>query len=343
MRRMLRSLTLAVAALGFAAIPALAADRHALLVAVSRPAGMTELTELRGVHNDVQMARQLAIDWGVAPTRITQLESGSRFEPTYAAVRRAMQALLARLRAGDEVMLYLTGHGAQQPVLTSERARFEEDGLDEVLLLADTSPELGPLSVYRNALLDDEVGDWIQQASARGAFVWLIVDACHAGSFERSGSPQTSEFDVVAAKRAPLQSLGLMEPPRIRRDATLRRWHQPRRAPRTLLREPPSELAASGMQFAAFYAVSVVDDAVEVALKPGGERMGLFTLQLAQAFANLVSSGGTGFDYRALGQAVFARYRKLPAPVPPRGWPTPDLLAMDWSRTVLPPRQPALR
>src|SRR6185436_5041358 len=36
-----------------------------------------------------------------------------------------------------------------------------------------------------NAILDDELRDWITAIRDRGAFVWVIMDSCHSGTGTR--------------------------------------------------------------------------------------------------------------------------------------------------------------
>lgn len=328
-----------------------AADRHALMVAVSRPIAIADAEQLDGVHNDLVAMRQLAERWGVPPQRLTVLQSGGAVEPTYAAVRRAMQALLQRLRRGDEVLIYLTGHGSQQPVLASKPDEDEDDGLDEVFLLADTRPLPGPLSRFENALVDNEMGAWMDAASARGAFVWLVVDACHAGTFERGATLSTTaadeEFDVSAVKRVPMTVLGLPYPLTRKIDAQHKRWLGGRKRHTadvvTTKKSAAMPAAQHGVSadsqtlddpaFVGFYAVQAGGNAEEVRNRRTGMKYSLFSSVLVKTFDAAVARKGAGaVSFEQLAKAVYTQYGQFR-----RSYPLPEFIGTDWSRPVLPP------
>ena len=51
---------------------------------------------------------------------------------------------------------------------------------------ADTSPWDSEAKRLPNALLDDEVGAALDAIRDKGAFVWIVVDACNSGSVTRA-------------------------------------------------------------------------------------------------------------------------------------------------------------
>jgi hypothetical protein len=102
-----------------------------------------------------------------------------------------MQALQAEVQTGDRVVLYLAGHGSQQPQPGERGSRqTEPDGWDEVFLPADVQRWSGGTAeaAIPNALLDDEIGEWIDALVDRGAVVWGIFDTCHAAGMARGQS-----------------------------------------------------------------------------------------------------------------------------------------------------------
>ena len=163
---------LVCASLMLSAAPSLAA-KYALLVGVGEVAALPRRLWLRGPDNDVALVRQTLLMRGFAADHITVLASlGAgpfvHARPTRAAIARAMAEVLARAQPGDQVVLHLAGHGAQVPQAT-DSAMPEPDGLDEVFLTADTQPWNATQQRLPNALLDDEIGAWIDALVDRGA------------------------------------------------------------------------------------------------------------------------------------------------------------------------------
>ncbi len=191
-------LWMSLVALCLAAAPkAAAAENHALLIGVSSIAALPSRLWLRGPDNDVAAVRQALLARGFKPERITVLAeraAGSAARPTRSAIDQAFAALLAQVQPGDGVVLHLAGHGVQVPQQpTSSRHGKpppwpEPDGLDEVFLTADTQPWSSVEGRLPNALLDDEIGEWMDALVDRGATVWAVFDTCHAAGMSRAGA-----------------------------------------------------------------------------------------------------------------------------------------------------------
>lgn len=188
-----------------AAVPA-AVDGgfHALLVGVTRVAALPPRLWLHGPGNDVLLMRQALLSRGVAAGQIVVLAEGpaaslATSAPTRAAIGKAMAALLAAARPGDTVVLHLAGHGTQVPQRPD--AQFPEpDGLDEAFLTADTQPWDATARQLPNALLDDDIGAWIDALVNRGAKVWAVFDTCHAAGMSRGDSSGRRWRSVTGAE-----------------------------------------------------------------------------------------------------------------------------------------------
>lgn len=194
---------LVCASLMLSAAPSLAA-KYALLVGVGEVAALPRRLWLRGPDNDVALVRQTLLMRGFAADHITVLASlGAgpfvHARPTRAAIARAMAEVLARAQPGDQVVLHLAGHGAQVPQ-APDSAMPEPDGLDEVFLTADTQPWNATQQRLPNALLDDEIGAWIDALVDRGAVVWAIFDTCHAEGMSRGERNGPRLRSVAAAE-----------------------------------------------------------------------------------------------------------------------------------------------
>ena len=203
----------AAIAMVFAAANAHATD-HALLIGVTDYPNLPKRLWLKGPANDVALMGDTLQALGFEAGRIQKLVSrlGGNREPTRANIVQAMARLRAEVQPGDHVVLYFAGHGSQQPQPADHGKRpTEPDGLDEVFLPADVDRWQGagsPVAIP-NALLDDEVGEWIDSVVDRGATVWAIFDTCHAGGMARGRGARVRavppvELGLPMPKRSPV-------------------------------------------------------------------------------------------------------------------------------------------
>lgn len=164
---------------------------HALLVGCTKYDQLDESASLRGPINDVRMFRSLLIDRFQCPSgQITALTEGrgESKRPTKANIVQAFERLTESVKDGDQVVILLSGHGSQQPNDDpDDRDDPEPDGLDEIFCPADLGGVEREGDVVRigNALTDDEIRLQLGALEDKGAFVWIIVDACHSGSAAR--------------------------------------------------------------------------------------------------------------------------------------------------------------
>lgn len=327
-RRRVRGLTrsawltlMAVAALAVAApSEAAATNRHALLVGVSSYPSLAEDHQLHGPKNDVTLLRSVLERRGFAASAVRVLADqvqGAHGEPTRAAILAELDALAARVRDGDYVLLYFAGHGTQQPVRDRSPGNPEPDGLDEVFLPRDIGTWTGSEERgIENAIIDDEFAVPIRAMRARGAFVWAVFDTCHSGTITRGFEPEGVRYRDLppATLGVPLEALD-----RARRDAAGRaRGPGAPSAPKTALQGVAESKGRGG--FVAFYAAQSHERAPEEPLPanlsaghPAKKTAGLFTFSLVQALET-----NPGLTYRQAMEEVLHRYRGLR-----RAWPTP--------------------
>src|SRR4051794_27812581 len=99
-----------------------AAEQRALLVGVSRYPALADRYQLSGPANDVIMMRKLLIDKfrfkdGDAICILSEdqgKESASKL-PTRENIEREFSKLISAARTGDDIVIFLAGHGAQEP------------------------------------------------------------------------------------------------------------------------------------------------------------------------------------------------------------------------------------
>ena len=167
--------------------------KYALLVGCTRYEALPAAQHLWGPTNDVAlMARVLRQKFDFSEHNITQLsgwpaDPGRR--PTYANIKAAMDSLIKRADPATQVVILFCGHGTQFPIPEDQDPNDpknpEPDGFDEVFLPADVQG--WKKGNAENAILDDEIGRWLDQLSDAGASVWVIFDCCHAGTMTRAG------------------------------------------------------------------------------------------------------------------------------------------------------------
>lgn len=184
--------------------PGVAAARNlALLVAVSAY-DEPKIPALSGPPNDVTLLWRHLVRHGFDAGDIAVLAEGlpqapdtprPGAVPTRAAILAGLAHLAEGAAPGDLVLFHFSGHGTTQPqapAAAGETAEPEAGGRDQVLLPRDAGLYDPAAGGIRNALVDNEIGAALDRIRARGATVWVIVDACHAGSVTRSADTARS-------------------------------------------------------------------------------------------------------------------------------------------------------
>jgi hypothetical protein len=292
------------------AVQPCAARNRALLMGVAAyddPA----IRPLEGPRNDVLLMWRHLTRSGFAPQDIAVLAEGlpSRADgptPSGPATRAAILAgfddLAARSGPGDLVFIHYSGHGTTQPEgEVAEGAEPEPGGRVQALLPKDAGVYDPALRGIRNAVIDKEIGAALDRIRARGARVFVVIDACHAGTVTRAGAGVARSVearalgvpDVAPATAAPARPLA--------RRASIR-----------------GDKAA----MVGFFAVDSWNEALERPLpgasefigSEGQQKFGIFTWHLARALGQ-----GRARTYRELARLValdMARGAVAAAPAP---------------------------
>ena len=137
------------------------ASRHALIIGVgeySRPG----ISSLKGVKHDIKSAAQIARTMGVAPENITYLRDT---DATAQNIRLAFRSMEKRMRQGDRVFVYYSGHGTRW-IDTS----FDSNACTEGLLATDGQ-----------ALTNREISRLLMPISRKAEKLMVFYDACHSG------------------------------------------------------------------------------------------------------------------------------------------------------------------
>ncbi len=171
-----RSLTATATAPATASAPA-ASQRWAVIIGINAyrqfATGLPDAT-LRGAINDANgVSRVLTGHFGFPSSNVMLLLDGAA---TKAAIRAALTVWLrGRVKAGDQVVFFFSGHGSQIPDVNGD----ESDGLDETLAPADVLSDGAS-----NDITDDELHAWL--GTLPTTQVTVILDSCHSGSASRA-------------------------------------------------------------------------------------------------------------------------------------------------------------
>lgn len=166
-----------------------AAASHALLIGVSKYPEAAH--RLLGPPNDVALLWHALRARGVPGDAIRVLAEADELpdpairtvsRPTRAAIVAELERLATGVADGDQVFISYSGHGSRQPDASGD----EPDGYDEILLPADIGKWVSETAGVENALVDDEIGAFLTRIRTRGAFVWVVMDACHSGTGTRA-------------------------------------------------------------------------------------------------------------------------------------------------------------
>lgn len=163
---------------------------RALLVGCTKYDHLAARFQLQGGANDVILMRDLLRDRFRFPAdqivTLSENSGGPDSRPTRANIIREIERLIKVAEPGDQIILYLAGHGSQQRDFDPSPDDPEPDGRDEIFLPADTKGWDGNIGSVPNAIVDDELHRWLTELERRRTAVTVIVDACHSGTMTRS-------------------------------------------------------------------------------------------------------------------------------------------------------------
>ena len=285
--------------------------RRALLIGVTRYANLPEKHHLRGPAGDVAMlARLLREKMRFPADQVTELtetagaKAPSRL-PTRANIDRAIQELSAACQDGDSVVLFLAGHGSQQPA-SKDSAAQELDGFDEVFLPRDAAPWDAKLGRLQGAYVDDDIQSWVTKLRARGASVCLIVDTCHSGTMLRGPGEQVRQISPA--------ELGIPADLLARTKATAEAHQSGGKTRGSHGLHDAAWQLAQGPGVVAIYACQPDEVTIEERLPrrtASAEPHGLFSYTFCQVLTQAVESSSRPLTYRELVGRVRRRYCEL--------------------------------
>lgn len=161
------------------------------------------MPDLVGPSNDLPAMDALARSLGAIDVRTLR-----DAEVTRTSVETALQDMGRRTNAGDWILLYYSGHGAQ----AQAQARSGVDGrYDQFVPLAGFDPAKQDPERF---IVDKDFYAWLKLYVPSDARIMMVVDSCHSGSMYRAIDPRNFAFAPrVAFRSADVRTFELVSRP----------------------------------------------------------------------------------------------------------------------------------
>lgn len=304
-KALLGGVAFAMAALGLSGGEALARTNYAIVVGVTAYPNLPKNAWLVGPRNDALLVRDYLLTQSPVPFEAGNVAiladdvDGGR-EPTLGSILATLDEVAGKAEAGDFLYLQFSGHGFQQ---TAADPSTETDGLDEIFLPKDTGRWVDRSKGMPNALVDDQVGAALDRIRDKGAFVWVVFDACHSGTATRA-----APGDDVQERKIDPEMVGM--PEEILQEAVGTRDIMAREAPvETAPGEPTGAASARKGGMVSFFAAQTNETTPEMPLPKGAEnatKYGLFTHTI---FTRLAENPAV--TYRQLAEGILQQYAAI--------------------------------
>ena len=186
-----RNIILSIA-LSLCAFFAQGQTKRALLIGISEYTTHTKPSDdvWANIHgaNDVELLSQTLNKQNFKVKKLTNKAA------TAQQIRKEFAYFITSSRPGDIVYLHFSCHG--QPV--EDLNGDEEDGWDEALVPFDAQ-KVYQKNKYtgKNHIIDDELNDYLRLLRTKvgtTGFVYVVIDACHAGSSYRGDEEEDTIF-----------------------------------------------------------------------------------------------------------------------------------------------------
>ena len=212
-RRLTKALMLAML---FLPVSLFAQQKHALLIGISDyPQYEYADASWAPIHgtNDVQLISPILAKQGFAIN--TLLNEAA----THSAIENGFERLTRDVQPGDIVYIHLSGHGQA----VEDEDGDEVDGWDEAFIPYDAERTYRENGYHgENHLLDDELNGYlnsIRRKVGEAGMVYVVMDACHAGSSYRGEEEQDSVY--VRGTEIGFSKTGKTYTPRINRSGNI--------------------------------------------------------------------------------------------------------------------------
>ena len=141
-------------------------------------------------------------------------------EATASNIRKAIKKLASEATKGDLIYIHISSHG--QPF--EDKNGDENDGWDESIVPYDAYKKPIP-GIYQGDkhIIDDEMElslASIRKSVGPSGFIYVIIDACHAGEFQRNDDEE--EYIYIRGTRSGFSLTNKSYTPQINRSSTFK-------------------------------------------------------------------------------------------------------------------------
>jgi hypothetical protein len=142
---------------------------YAIVIGVSEYLPDMGYSNLKGTRNDALLVYEFLQQRGFEDENIELLaeDSPQSQRPTQRAILDALDRVVGKLKKDDFVYFHFSGHGSQQPSQDPD----ETDGLDEIILPADTGKWSSETKSVENVITDDVIATYVERVRAKQAFI----------------------------------------------------------------------------------------------------------------------------------------------------------------------------
>jgi hypothetical protein len=159
------------------------ADNYALCIGIEKYPTLSPRSQLKFCEKDAEeVAKLLQEKYQFSANNIEILTSE---KATYNGIFAAFKRLIDKTKAGDEIVVYYSGHGTQQ----NDDNNDEADGKDEAIVTSD-----GKL------ILDDTLAKWTKRITEKTDRLFVVFDCCHSGNGMKSAGITEQEQNYFLSK-----------------------------------------------------------------------------------------------------------------------------------------------
>ncbi|MFN8471215.1 MAG: caspase family protein [Anaerolineae bacterium] len=186
------------------------ASRRALLIGINKYPQLGLTSQLHGCVKDILDVRGVLIDHAGFPAGnvrllLSELDGrplpsglGTVGAPDSRGIRQTLTGLSDGIQAGDEVVIYNSGHGVR---ISNPQNASEQIG---AIAAMDVRFDANSKLVTDTLIINRELNQAIQALLSKGAIVTIVPDSCHSGGATRGlGDDDTTLVRTISGEVSP--------------------------------------------------------------------------------------------------------------------------------------------
>lgn len=163
-----------------------AEGRHALIIGIGEYSEASNTTTLEGIPKDMENARRIAKEMGISNESIVELRDS---QATKANIQAAFKKLAEKVKPGDRVFIYHSGHGA----------RYPKDNICVEGLQTYTKGKFTVADVFSEA----DIASYTKPISEKADKVLMVIDTCFSGGVLNTNTRSLSSAAKIRPKSNP--------------------------------------------------------------------------------------------------------------------------------------------